>query len=224
MSETFVKARKVKPGMLFEVAANGFHEEREVTRRTIPERCEQVAALVNETGEPAVVWCNLNDEGDLLEKLIPDGVQVSGRDDDESKEAKLSGFSSGQMRVLITKPKIGAWGLNWQHCNQVTFFPSHSYEQYYQAVRRCWRFGQQRPVTVQIVGTEGDADVLKNLQRKSDAADRMFTELVAHMNSGLHINRSRDFDKTVEVPAWLLASEIRPSPTTLHCMAATVSR
>ena len=206
VEETLVKARSVKQGMLFEVAANGFHEEREVTRRTIAERCETVAEKVNNTGKPAVVWCNLNDEGDLLEKLIPDGQQVSGRDTDESKEEKFGAFQRGDMRVLITKPKIGAWGLNWQHCNHVTFFPSHSYEQYYQAVRRCWRFGQERPVTVDVVGTEGDADVLKNLQRKSDAADKMFTELVAQMNNSLSIDRSNRFTTELEVPAWLQVS------------------
>jgi hypothetical protein len=206
IDETLVQARTVKPGMLFDIPAQGFHEEREMTRRTIAERCEEVSGLVNETGQPAVVWCHLNDEGDLLEKLIPDGIQVSGRDDDDAKETKFGAFSSGDIRVLITKPKIGAWGLNWQHCNHVTFFPSHSYEQYYQAVRRCWRFGQERPVTVNIVGTDGDGDVLKNLQRKADGASRMFTELVSHMNDALRIDRSRLYANPVEVPSWLKVS------------------
>lgn len=206
VNETLVKARTVRPGMLFDIAAQGFHEEREATRRTITERCEHVADLINAQSGPAVAWCHLNDEGDLLEKLIPGAVQVSGRDSDDEKEAKLTAFSRGDVRVMISKPKIACYGLNWQHCNYVTFFPSHSYEQFYQAVRRCWRFGQKRPVTVEVVGTEADADVLSNLQRKSDAADQMFMELVAHMNDGLTINRSERFDKSVEVPAWMLAS------------------
>jgi SNF2 family DNA or RNA helicase len=87
-------------------------------------------------------------------------VQVSGSDRDESKEEKFMAFADGQTRVLVTKPKIGAFGLNFQHCNHVTFFPDHSYEQYYQAVRRCWRFGQKREVNVDIVMTEGDRKVM----------------------------------------------------------------
>lgn len=162
-----------------------------------------VARLVADTGQPAVVWCELNDEGDLLAKIIPDAQQVSGKDTDESKERKFESFSSGATRVLITKPKIGAWGLNWQHCNHVTFFPSHSYEQYYQAVRRCWRFGQTRPVTVDIVATEGEVEVQKNLQRKADQAAQMFAQLVAHMNDSVNINRNRVYNKSVEVPSWL---------------------
>ena len=198
-----VSARTVRPGMLFDLPAKGFFEEREVTKRTIQERCEQVAAIVNDTGQPAVVWCHLNPEGDLLERLIPDAQQISGRDSDDAKEGKFGGFSDGSIRVLVTKPKIGAWGLNWQHCNHLTFFPSHSYEQYYQAVRRCWRFGQTRPVMIDIVATEGEAEVQANLQRKSDQADRMFTALVAHMQDAQSIRRAESFDKTMEVPTWL---------------------
>lgn len=104
---------------------------------------------------------------------------------------------------MITKPKIGAWGLNWQHCNHLTFFPDHSYEQYYQAVRRCWRFGQTRPVTVDIVATEGEIEVQKNLERKSEQASRMFTELVAHMNNSMTIDRQLTATKQMEVPTWL---------------------
>jgi hypothetical protein len=198
-----VETRTVKPGMLFDLPAQGFHEEREVTRRTIQERCETVAELVADTGQPAVVWCHLNDEGDLLETLIPDAQQVSGKDSDDAKESKFAAFTDGDLRVLITKPRIGAWGLNWQHCNHLTFFPSHSYEQYYQAVRRCWRFGQTRPVEVDIVATEGEVEVQQNLQRKSDAADQMFSSLVRHMNQSLSIDRSDTYDVPVEVPAWL---------------------
>lgn len=201
-----VVSRVVQPGMLFNLPAIGVFEERQERRRTIKERCELVADLVNDTGQPAVVWCHLNDEGDLLERLIADGVQVSGKDDDDRKEAAFGSFQRGETRVLITKPKIGAWGLNWQHCNHIVTFPSHSYEQYYQAVRRCWRFGQTRPVTVDIVATEGEGNVQVNLQRKSDQADRMFTELVAHMHQGLAIGRGVAFEKSMEVPAWLHAS------------------
>lgn len=200
--EHVVKARRPAPGMLFDVPAANFYEEREERNRTIQERCEMVAELVSDTGEPAVVWCHLNAEGDLLERLIPDAKQVSGSHSDDAKEETFAAFASGELRVLITKPKIGAWGLNWQHANHMTFFPSHSYEQYYQAVRRMWRFGQQRPVTVDIIETEGEARIQENLRRKSDAADRMFSELVAHMRHELSIARSETYNVEVEVPTW----------------------
>lgn len=201
--EHVIQPNTPPPGMLFALPAVGLQEERAERRRTIEERCEMVASLVSDTGEPAVVWCHLNDEGDMLERLIPDAQQVSGKDTDETKESKLGAFSRGELRVLITKPKIGAWGLNWQHCNHLTFFPSHSYEQYYQAVRRCWRFGQRRAVTVDIVATEGEVEIQKNLQRKSEQAEKMFESLVAHMNESLSIERTRSYESNVEVPSWL---------------------
>jgi hypothetical protein len=135
--------------------------------------------------------------------LIPDAVQVSGADSDEAKEEKFLAFARGQARVLITKPTIGAWGLNFQHCAHVTFFPSHSFEQYYQGVRRCWRFGQKRPVTVDVITTEGERGVMRNLQRKADQADAMFSRLVAEMNNALSIERANNMTKKVQVPAWL---------------------
>lgn len=188
-------------GLLFTLPALGLREERDEMRRTLTERCEKVAELVN-GADHAVAWCHLNDEGDLLTKLIDGAVQVKGSDSVEAKEERLIGFSRGQIRVLVTKPKIGAWGLNWQHCNRMAFFPSHSYEQYYQAVRRSWRFGQLRPVTVDIVTTEGGENALKNLQRKADQANRMFEALVVHMNDALSIQRSTDYKTEVKLPAW----------------------
>lgn len=202
-NEHIVAADTIAPGMLFAMPAAGLDEQREERRRTIGERCEQVAALVNKTSEPALVWCHLNDEGAELRRVIPDAIEVSGADSDDKKEDKLLAFAGGRARVLITKPKIGAWGLNYQHCNQVVTFPSHSFEQYYQGIRRCWRFGQERAVTVDIVTTEGERGVLKNLQRKADQADVMFSNLVAEMNAALAIDRASRFEKHMEIPAWL---------------------
>lgn len=198
-----IQARQAPPGMLFNVVAVNRQEEMAERRRTIQERCEKAAALVNGTGQPATVWCQLNDEADLLEKLIPDAQQVSGKDNDEQKEAKFRAFSAGELRVLITKPKIGAWGLNWQHCNHVVYFPSHSYEQYYQAVRRHWRFGQERPVQVDLVFTGGQVRIQENLERKSEQADEMFSQLVAHMSDAMVINRLYEYKEKMEVPSWL---------------------
>jgi hypothetical protein len=199
-----VVARKHADGMLpLDLPAVGLHEQREEQRRTLAERCERVAALVNGTGRPFVSWCHLNDEGDLLAKLIPDARQVSGADNIEEKEDAFSSFTRGDARGLVIKPKIGAWGLNWQHCSHMTVFPSHSFEQYYQAVRRCWRFGQKEPVVVDVVTTEGGTEILKNLRRKAEQADQMFSQLVAQMNDALAVSTSDAFQNEAKAPAWL---------------------
>jgi len=189
-------------GMLFVLPAADMAEERAELRMTISERCAKVAELVDHD-EPALVWCHGNDEGDMLQKMIPGSVQVSGKDSDDAKESKLMGFSDGDFRVLITKPKIGAWGLNFQHCNRITFFPTHSFEQYYQCIRRCWRFGQKRPVYVDIVTTEGQDRVLKNMQRKQKQADQMFLNLVSHMRDGMGLQIEKGNIDSIEVPSWL---------------------
>lgn len=200
--EHVVDTEKVPEGFLFAVPATDLREQREERKRTIEERCEAVARMVD-TGKPALVWCHLNDEGDLLEKLIPGAIQVSGSDKDEAKEEKFMSFADGKSRVLISKPKIGAWGLNFQVCSHVVTFPSHSFEQYYQSVRRCWRFGQKNPVKVDIVLTKGEEKVLANLQRKAAQAERMFCNLVEEMNNELRIQKINKFTKPVTLPGWL---------------------
>lgn len=197
-----IEARNPHPEALFDVPANGLAEEREVLRRTINERCEKAAELLADTGT-SVAWCHLNNESKLLTKLIPGAVEVTGSDSVEEKEEKLQGFSRGEFRALVIKPKIGALGLNWQHCHRMTYFPSHSYEQMYQAVRRSWRFGQQHPVTVDVVITDGGAGILDNLQRKASQADAMFEQLVAHMSNAVRVQRDTDYSTTPEVPQWL---------------------
>jgi hypothetical protein len=198
-----VETHKKPEGMLFALPAHGLAEQREERRRTIDERCERAAGLVNGTGNPAIVWCHLNDEGDILERSIPDAIQVSGKDSEEAKEEKFLAFIDGKARVLITKDKIGAWGLNFQHCAHSVSFPTHSFESYYQSIRRCWRFGQTQEVVSDIVTTEGEKDILSNLQRKSVAADKMFAGLVAHMNQAVGVSRSVNFTKQEEIPSWL---------------------
>ena len=128
---------------------------------------------------------------------------MSGSNSDDEKEELLTAFAAGQIKNLITKPQIGGFGLNWQHCAHMTFFPSHSYEQYYQGVRRCWRFGQLSPVNVDIVSTEGETGVLRNIKRKSAQADKMFSELIAHMNNAMSLRDLRSFEMSMEKPEWL---------------------
>ncbi|MDE2232975.1 MAG: helicase [Patescibacteria group bacterium] len=201
-SEHLIKSTVPADGLLFDVPAATLPEQRAEKKRTISERCNYAADLIKHS-DPAIVWCQLNDEGDTLEEIIPDAVQISGSDRDEKKEESFLSFINGEIRVLITKPKIGAWGLNFQHCNHIVYFPSHSYEQYYQAVRRCWRFGQKRDVTVDIVLTEGEKLIMKNLQRKSDQAARMFDNLVSEMQNTLRIHKRPAFTNKEEVPQWL---------------------
>ena len=191
-----------RPGLLFPVEAISLAEQRAERRHTIQERCEKVADLVDHD-QPALVWCHLNDEGNLLERLIPDAIQVAGADSDETKEERLMAFARGDVRVLVTKPRIAGWGLNFQHCGHVTIFPSHSFEQYYQAVRRCWRYGQTRPVVVDVVTTEGERRVLRNLQAKAKAADTMFARLVQLMHEGQRVQQNGRFEGRLEVPGWL---------------------
>lgn len=190
-------------GMLFTLPAIGLKEQRDERRRTLEDRCAKAASLVNGTGQPGIVWCSLNPEGDLLEDLIPDCVQVSGADHDDAKVEKFQAFLSGQARVLVTKGKIGGWGLNFQHCAHVVTFPTHSFEEHYQKVRRCHRFGQTRQVIVDIVTTEGEKSILENMQRKADAAETMFSELVAHMNEAIGLSRVSEFNNAEELPQWL---------------------
>lgn len=200
--EHLIESKYRPNGYLFEVAAHTLPEQREEQKQTIQERCAKVAELVAHD-RPAMVWCHLDKEADTLEDMIPGAVQISGKHRDEIKEQRFSDFVSGGIRVLITKPKIGAWGLNFQHCNHICYFPSHSFEQYYQAVRRCWRFGQTRPVQVDLIHTEGQRRVLENLQRKADQAQQMFGNLVLEMNDAMAIAKTNTRINTVEVPKWL---------------------
>jgi len=202
--DTIVEATRPAEGMLFDISAVTFHEQREVTRRTIPERCEIVAEKAKQNDGVSMLWCNLNDEGDTLEKLIPGSVQIAGKDSDDKKEEAAHWFRHGaeENRVLISKPKIFGFGLNFQHCNHMTYFPTHSYEQYYQATRRLWRFGQEKTVTVDRIYTNGQDRMLNNLNRKAREADVMFSELVRYMGQELQIKNVYERQE-IEVPKWI---------------------
>ncbi len=204
ISHVEVKARQPTPGRLFDMVAVGWGEEREAIRRTIRERCEEVAKRVLQSTATSMVWCNRNDEGDLLERMIPGAVQVAGRHSDEYKEGAARWFVKGpdERRVLISKASIFGFGLNFQHCAHMTLFPNWSYEQYYQASRRLWRFGQERPVKVDMIFTDGGRRMLAGLQAKDQRATEMFENLVQHMSHELQINAAYQTEK-VEVPQWM---------------------
>jgi hypothetical protein len=198
-----VKASKPREGYLFDLPAVGLQEQRQDLKRTLNERAEMAASLINGHDRYAVAWCNLNSEGTLLAKRMTDAVEVSGSDSEDRKESVLYDFAKGNIRILVTKPSIAGFGMNWQHCNHQTFFPSHSYEQYYQAVRRSWRFGQQRPVKIDMITTDGQATVLDNLERKAHDASVMFDRLVSMMWHELKIERHNEYTTKEEIPAWL---------------------
>lgn len=201
-NERVVKSRTARPGFLYDIPAENLQEEQEERRRTITERCEAAAALLNGTDKPGVMWCHLNPEGDLLEKLITGSRQIKGNQDIDEREELYEAFSNGQLQKLILKPKIGAWGLNWQHCNHTVTFGSHSFEQRYQMIRRFWRFGQKNKVTVDTIFSEGEQRVSANLKRKEIACDKMFTSLVSHMNDAMKVDRS-EYTKRVKAPSWI---------------------
>lgn len=203
-TRTLINAVRPAAGMLFDIPAVTFHEEREVTRRTINERCEAAAEKVADNGSISMVWCHLNDEGDTLKKMIPGSVQVAGADSDEAKEEAARWFVKGsdEHRVLISKPTIFGFGLNFQHCSHMTYFPTHSYEQYYQATRRLWRFGQENPVTAHLIYTNGGERMMDNLDRKSKQADAMFGDMVRHMGHALHLKNVYT-KREMEVPQWM---------------------
>jgi superfamily II DNA or RNA helicase len=158
----------------------GLPQQREEKKATIRERCELAAELI-QNHEAGVCWCQFNAEADLLADIIPGAVNLQGADKDEVKEEKFRAFKDGEINYLVTKPKIAALGLNWQHVNACTYFDDYSYEQYYQAVRRFYRFGQKRPVHVYQIGTSSLANIADARKRKAEAADKMFNEMMRHM-------------------------------------------
>jgi len=187
--------------LMFNLVAKRLTEIKEENKLTVENRCEQAVELSSKH-KTSVYWCNLNAEGDLINEMDKSAYQIKGSMDIDKKEELLVGFFNGDIQKLITKPKMTAFGLNWQHCNHTVYSPTFSYEQYYQAIRRFWRFGQLRPVTVDLVYSDGQKRVLDSLLAKTDKANELFSKL----NSSLHQNydvKNKDFDKQIKLPAFL---------------------
>jgi len=171
------------PGeFLFPIEAKSLQERLSARRNSINERVAECARLINGDGSPWLIWCNLNSESDALTHAIDGAVQIKGSDTRDFKESSMLGFTAGNIRRLVTKPKIAGYGMNWQHCNNVAFVGlSDSYEQFYQAVRRCWRFGQAAPVQCHIITADTEGAVVANIKRKEKDAERMAKKMVEHM-------------------------------------------
>lgn len=193
------------PGELFPVSAVTLSQQKDERKLTLKQRCDKVLELIDK--HPiSVIWAHYDYETDYLEKIIPDSVNIKGLNSPkelDKREEQLIAFSNNEIKHLIIKPKIGAFGLNWQHCNHQVWFPSHSYEQYYQGVRRCWRYGQKKKVYIDTVTTEGELRVLMNIKRKAKNASEMFDKLIMHMNNELHLKRKEHQNESINIPKWL---------------------
>ena len=176
-------------GHLFALEASTLMERRQARRQSVTARCQECADRVNASEDPWVIWCELNSESELLAKSIPDAIEVRGSQSIEEKEAALHAFRSGEARVIVTKPSIAGFGLNWQHCAKMAFVGvTDSYESYYQAIRRCWRFGQDRQVDVHVFSSQLEGAVLANLMRKEESAKIMAEELVSYTANSVKQN------------------------------------
>lgn len=185
---------------LFAMPAKSITEVREEQKLTVTERCEQAVELAS--GKTSVYWCNLNEESSLLSDLDGDAVEIIGGMSIDKKEEILVAFANGEISRLITKAKMTSMGLNWQHCNHTVFFPTWSYEQYYQAIRRFWRFGQKNEVTCDMVISDGQERVLEALEQKTQKAIELYGNLVANANRDFS-HSTKEFNKTVILPEFL---------------------
>ncbi len=201
-------------GLLFAAEASTLAERRDARRASIGARVAAVAAEVNADIQPWIVWCDLNAESEALTAAIPGAVEIRGSHTTEEKEAKLAAFAEGATRVLVSKPSICGFGLNWQHCARVAFVGvTDSFEAYYQAVRRCYRFGQARPVHVHVYASELEGRVVANLQRKEKDAQSMASELstwtrasvLAEVRGLTRTTNAYNPTERMRVPSWLVS-------------------
>ena len=189
VTEHLVQTDRPTGDYLFALEALSLQDRIAARRDSVAERVAECAQLVNSDRRQWVVWCNLNTESAALTSSISGAVEVKGSDSIESKEKALADFQSGKARVIVSKPSICGWGLNWQHCHRMAFVGlSDSWEQYYQAVRRCWRFGQTKPVEVALIVADVEGAVLRNIKAKDQAASEMAEGLIAHMRAEMQSN------------------------------------
>jgi hypothetical protein len=185
---------------MFNIVAKNFNEIRHEQKQTEEKRCEKAIELAS--GKTSVYWCNTNNESSILKHADKEAVEIIGSQSIERKEEILLAFSNGEIKRIITKAKMTSMGLNWQHCNHSVFFPTWSYEQYYQAIRRFWRFGQKNNVTIDMVISDGQTRVLEALQQKTKKAIELHENLTKNVNSTFeHV--TKDFNKSIIKPKFL---------------------
>ena len=216
MHEHCVKVDAPSNGFLFAVEAQTLQERQLARRDSIGDRVKACADLVNSTDRPFLVWCNLNAESEALAAAIPEAIEVKGSDTDDHKEKAIVGFLEGKYRVMVSKPRIAGLGLNLQHCSDMAFVGlSDSYEQLYQSIRRCWRFGQLNPVDVHVITAETEGAVVSNIKRKEREAEDTYNSMIEHMKdlnaAALHGGSTRNKTDyaprmSLSIPNWLEAA------------------
>ncbi len=185
---------------MFTPIAKSMTEVRHEQKQTEQKRCDKAIELAK--GKTSVYWCNTNNESSILKHLDKEAVEIIGSQSIERKEEILLAFANGQIKRIITKAKMTSFGLNWQHCNHSVFFPTWSYEQYYQAIRRFWRFGQKNDVTIDVVVSDGQTRVLEALQQKTQKAIELHENLTKNVNS-VFIHKTKEFNKQIIKPNFL---------------------
>lgn len=192
--------------------ASTLMQRKRARKETVEERVAAAAEIVNATDRPFIVWCDLNIESEMLRKAIPDAVEVKGSDKPAKKEQAMIDFATGKIRVLVTKPKIAGFGMNWQHCADMAFVGlSDSFEQVFQAIRRCYRFGQERPVNVHMITTSREGATAENIKRKETDFRKMVAEMVQYTKDITSADiRATERDVTeyepterMNIPTWL---------------------
>jgi len=198
---------------LFVEPAQGLQERNKARKDSVIDRVNVAAGIANSMDGQVLIWCNLNDESERLSLAVNDAVEVKGSDKHDHKRKSLIGFADGDVRVLVSKPKIAGFGMNWQNCNQMIFVGlSDSWESYYQAVRRCWRFGQKNPVNVHVVSADTEGAVVENIRRKDENNKKLGESMVYHMKEMMDKQIfAASTEKTeykanekMEIPEWLM--------------------
>jgi ERCC4-related helicase len=185
---------------MFTPIAKSMTEVRHEQKQTEEKRCENAIQLAK--GKTSVYWCNTNNESSILKHSDSSAVEIIGSQSIEKKEEILLAFANGEIERLITKAKMTSMGLNWQHCNHSVFFPTWSYEQYYQAVRRFWRFGQKRDVTIDMVISDGQTRVIEALQQKTKKAIELHENLTRNVNQ-IFEHKTKDFNQVISKPSFI---------------------
>lgn len=198
--------------LLFPEIAQSLNDRRAARKESLDDRVKTAVEIANSTDKQVLVWCDLNDESAKLAKNITAAIEVKGSDSNDHKTNTMLGFSSGDVRCLVSKPSIAGWGMNWQNCSEMIFVGlSDSFEAYYQAVRRCWRFGQKNQVNVHIITSEAEGAVKANIERKQADAERMSQEMIKHTQKILEADIKQSFKMStnyiapekMKIPNWL---------------------